>query len=268
MNKTIAHSYLFVPANRPERFDRACSSGADAVIVDLEDAVPPSEKDAARASLAGWLSAERNVYVRLNAADTPWHEADVALCRLPGVAGVILPKAEHVGPSLLAVCAERNLPLLPLIETALGFHNAATIAAGKHVQRLVFGTIDFQVDVGIDGEGDELLFFRSQLVLISRLAGLQPPVDGVCTEIDEPEQLNEDTMRAKRLGFSAKLCIHPRQVPLVNVCFAPTQEEVMWAERVVTAARKADGAAIALDGKMVDRPVIMKAERILQSARR
>jgi len=166
------------------------------------------------------------------------------------------------------VCTERNLPLLPLIETALGFQNAAKIAAGKQVQRLVFGTIDFQVDVGIDGDGDELLFFRSQLVLISRLAGLQPPVDGVCTEIDEPEQLNDDTMRAKRLGFSAKLCIHPRQVPLVNVCFAPTQEEVMWAERVVTAARKADGAAIALDGRMVDRPVIMKAERILRSARR
>lgn len=269
MNKTIAHSYLFVPANRPERFDRACSSGADAVIVDLEDAVPPAEKDAARVSLAGWLgSAPRSVYVRINAADTPWHEGDVALCRLPGVAGVILPKAENVGQALVDVCTERNLPLLPLIETALGFQNAARIAAGKQVQRLVFGTIDFQVDVGIDGDGDELLFFRSQLVLISRLAGLQPPVDGVCTEIDEPEQLNDDTMRAKRLGFSAKLCIHPRQVPLVNVCFAPTQEEVMWAERVVTAARKADGAAIALDGRMVDRPVIMKAERILRSARR
>ncbi|MFO1320514.1 MAG: CoA ester lyase [Burkholderiales bacterium] len=268
MQPSVVHSYLFVPGNRPERFERAWSSGADAVIVDLEDAVPPSEKEGARASLKAWLNPAKPVYIRVNAADTPWHIEDVALCRTEGVAGIILPKAEFVGANLLDVCDARRIPLLPLIETAQGFHNASTIAARKQVQRLVFGTIDFQVDMGIDGEGDELLFFRSQLVLISRLAGLEAPVDGVCTEIDEPEQLNEDTLRAKRLGFGAKLCIHPRQVPLVNVCFAPTVQEIAWAEKVSSAAHAADGAAIAVDGRMVDRPVIMKAERILKSARR
>ncbi|MEO8038174.1 MAG: CoA ester lyase [Betaproteobacteria bacterium] len=266
MPNTTPRSYLFVPANRPERFDRACSSGADAVIVDLEDAVPPAEKEAARESLRHWLNPERAVLIRVNAADTPWHEADLALCTNPGVTGFVLPKAEMVSGAVAALASSGDRQLLPLIETAIGFTRAREIAGARGVHRLVFGSIDLQVDLGIDGDGEELLFFRSQLVLISRLAGIAPPVDGVCTEIDDPEQLQFDTLRGKRLGFGGKLCIHPRQVPLVNECFTPTEVELAWAARVLDAATKASGAAIAVDGRMVDRPVILKAERILALA--
>lgn len=266
MHAAPARSYLFVPGNRPERFARACSSGAHAVIVDLEDAVPPGEKDTARAALAAWLSPANPVFVRVNAADTPWHAADLELCKAAGVAGVVLPKAEFIGNHLIDICEAGDRHILPLIETAAGFEAARKIAGSPRVQRLLFGSIDFQVDLGIDGEGDELLFFRSQLVLVSRLAGIQAPVDGVCTEIDEPETLEADTLRGKRLGFGGKLCIHPRQVPLVNARFAPSPEEIVWAKRVLEAADKADGAAVAVDGRMVDRPVILKAERIALEA--
>ncbi len=265
---SLARSYLFVPGNRPERFERAVTSGSHAVIVDLEDAVPPGEKDNARASLAAWLRADRPVHIRVNAAETPWHEADVALCRSPGVAGIVLPKAEQISKAVRDLCKPGGPALLPLIETAVGIDRLRDIAAEPAVQRLVFGSIDLQVDLGIEGEGEELLFFRSQIVLASRLARLPPPVDGVCTEIDEPERLEADTLRAKRLGFGGKLCIHPRQVPLVNQCFVPSAEQLAWAQRVMAAAEKASGAAIAVDGRMVDRPVILQAEHIVREAQR
>lgn len=262
-----ARSYLFVPGSRPERFERACSAGADAVIVDLEDAVPPPDKEAASAALAGWLKPERPVLVRINGVDTPWHEADLALCRRPGVAGIVLPKAERIDRNLIDLCEETRLRLYPLIETAEGLMVARELAQCPVVERLIFGSIDFQVDLGIEGEGEELLYFRSQIVLASRLARVAPPVDGVCTEIDEPEQLQADTLRAKRMGFGAKLCVHPRQVPLVNACFSPTPEEVAWAEKVIEAATRSDGAPVAVDGRMVDRPVILQARRIMELER-
>ena len=268
MTTDVARSYLFVPGSRPERFERALGSGAHAVIVDLEDAVPPDQKVAARESLARWLAPSHPVMVRINPPGTEWHDGDLALCRLPGVAGIVVPKIETVDPVLEALCREGSRALLPLIETGAGFDNARAIAASPVVPRLLFGSIDFQVDLGIDGDGEELLHFRSQLVLVSRLAGLQPPADGVCTEIDDPEMLEADTERARRLGFGAKLCIHPRQVPLVNACFTPGPEEVLWARRVLAAATQSRGAAVALDGRMVDRPVILKAERIVREAER
>jgi citrate lyase subunit beta/citryl-CoA lyase len=267
MQSAIARSYLFVPGNRPERFDKACAAGADAVIVDLEDAVPPAEKDAARAAVAQWLSPQQPVLVRINGADSTWFERDLDLCGLPGVAGIVLPKAERVDD--IVRLTERGAPLvLPLIETAQGMWNAHAVAQARGVQRLMFGSIDFQLDAGIDGEGEELLYFRSQLVLVSRIAGLQPPVDGVTVSIDDAAQLNADTQRARRLGFGGKLCIHPKQVAGVNQCFMPGAEEIDWAHRVLRAAAEADGAAVALDGKMVDLPVIRKAEDIVREAAR
>jgi citrate lyase subunit beta/citryl-CoA lyase len=235
------------------------------VIVDLEDAVPPVQKDAARAAVAQWLSAAQPVIVRINAAGTPWFDDDARMCARPGVVGVMLPKAD----SAEAIDAARSrigetVALFPLIETARGLWNALPVARAPGVARLVFGSIDYQADLGIDD--DELISARSQLVLASRVAEIASPVDGVTTAIDDEDALRRDTRRARRLGFGAKLCIHPKQVPLVNEAFRPTGAEVEWARRVVEADAAAGGAAIAVDGKMVDRPVLLKARAILAEA--
>jgi len=214
--------------------------------------------------VAAALDPSMPVVVRINAEDTPWFEDDLALCRHAGVAAIMLPKAESVDN--LSRVAQLGLPVLPLIETACGMANVDALARVKGVARLAFGAIDFQFDLGIEGDDEELLYFRSMLVLASRVAGLAPPIDGVTVALDDDAQLHADTLRARRVGFGAKLCIHPRQVVPVNAGFRPTHAEVAWATCVLVAAREANGAAVAVDGKMVDRPVILRAERIVDDA--
>ncbi|MFO1329405.1 MAG: CoA ester lyase [Rubrivivax sp.] len=261
-------SYLFVPADRPERFDKALRAGADAVIVDLEDAVAPAAKPAARDALAGWLaSAEAQpVVVRINAAQTPWFDDDLRLCTQAAVQAVVVPKAESA--EVLAHVAARapGKAVLPLVESAAGIDALRSLGAVAGVARLVFGSIDFQADLGIEGEDDALLFFRSQIVLASRLAGLDAPVDGVTTALGDDGAVAQDTARARRLGFGAKLCIHPRQVAAVNQGFMPSAQELDWAQRVLAAAQASGGAAVAVDGKMVDAPVLLRAQRLLARA--
>jgi len=257
-------SYLFVPGNRPDRFPKACAAGADAVVLDLEDSVAAGDKSMARAAVAAWLTAAQPVLVRVNTSDSEWFRDDLSLARKQGIAGVLLPKAERVEEIRLIVeNFGADVPILPQIETARGFRNALALGSEKPVQRLLFGSIDFQLDLGMSAEEEELLYFRSQIVLDSRLAGVQPPVDGVTTDIDSTERVRADTLRARRLGFGGKMCIHPKQVPVVNECFTPSAEEEAWARRVVQASSEARGAAISVDGKMVDRPVVARAEVIL-----
>ena len=259
----LQRSLLFVPGSRPERFDKALAAGADAVIIDLEDAVAPADKLAAREALRAWLRPERAIVVRINAADTPWFVGDIALCALPGVAAVMLPKAERAD-TIASLMAAGASGVLPLIESGAGFAALTTVAAAPGVQRLVFGSIDFQLDLGMrDALEDELLYFRSQIVLASRLAGLAAPIDGVSTAIDDAEALHTDVQRARRLGFGGKLCIHPKQVAGVHRGFASNADELAWAQRVLAASAAAGGAAIAVDGKMVDKPVLLRAERIV-----
>jgi citrate lyase subunit beta/citryl-CoA lyase len=260
-------SYLFVPGSRPERFDKAMAVGADVVIIDLEDAVSPVDKDSARASVSAWLSAEKPICLRINPPDTVWFATDLALCAHPGVAAVMLPKAAQVADidRLRKAGAQR---VLPLIESAQGFVNLSALAAAEGVERLAFGSIDFAVDLGIEGDDRELDYFRSQLVLASRVAGIAPPIDGVTTAIDDTAVLASETLRGKRFGFGAKLCIHPAQLAVVRASYLPAASEVAWAERVLAAAAGSQGAAVAVDGKMVDRPVILKAEQILVRAGR
>jgi citrate lyase subunit beta / citryl-CoA lyase len=262
MDTPLPRSYLFVPGNRPDRFDKALAAGADAVIVDLEDAVPMAAKDDARKAVAAWLAPSHPVVIRINGPDTDWFGDDVALCGLPGVAAVMVPKAEQRDPLHRVARVAPGRAILPLIESAAGFDNARTLATCDGVQRLVFGSIDFQLDLGIQGD-EELLFYRSQLVLVSRLARRGAPVDGVTAAFDDDAALQRDTERARRLGFGAKLCIHPRQVSGVNRGLAPSEAEVTWARRVVAAAQQAQGAAVAVDGKMIDRPVILRAQALL-----
>lgn len=268
MDAPLIRSYLFVPATRPERIAKARASGAGAVIVDLEDAVALSEKSHARAALSNGCSGGRGLLVRVNGAQTEWFEEDLRVCASIGVDGIVLPKAER--PEQIRGARERlgaDAIVLPIIESALGYAALASLCAEPGVPRVAFGSIDFQLDLGIEGEDEQLAYFRSGIVLASRLAGLQPPVDGVTVEIDDPVRLRSDTLRGKRMGFGAKLCIHPRQVAEVNTCFAPSMDEIEWARRIVRAASTAGNAAVAVDGTMVDRPVILKAERILAEAR-
>lgn len=264
-NRVLAVSYLFVPGNRPERFPKALAAGADAVIVDLEDAVPAQAKDLARDMVREALDAARPVWVRVNAAETPWFATDVeALAGHPGVAGILLPKAEDAAQvEAVLARAHASLRVIPIIESARGYAHRDALCGARGVQRLAFGTLDFQVDTGIDGEDQELDMFRSALVLSSRLAGLAAPVDGVTTVIDDPERIEAHARRGRRFGFGGKLCIHPRQLEPVHRAYAWSDAEQAWARRVLDAVDASEGAAVAVDGKMVDMPVILKARRIL-----
>jgi citrate lyase subunit beta/citryl-CoA lyase len=258
----VHRSYLFVPANRPDRYAKACATRAHAIIVDLEDAVPADEKSVARTLLAQWLpAAPRPVLVRINAADTEWFEGDLGVCAARNVAGVLLPKCERVDDVRRIADACADVPIHPLIETARGLWDALTVARAPGVRSLLFGSLDFQADVGTSD--DELLYARSHLVVASRVAGIDAPIDGVTQAIDDPELLRRDTRRSRELGFGGKACIHPKQVDIVNDCFAPSADDVAWAQAVVDAFAKAAGSAVQVDGRMVDRPVLLKAQAIL-----
>lgn len=264
---TPAQSYLFVPGNKSERFGKALASGADAVIIDLEDAVEPEAKIAARDAIAQWVSPERPVFVRINARNTPWFEADAALGTLKGVAGIVLPKAESAEDVCAAIAiARRRVPVYPLIESANGMWNAHDVAKAPYVARLMFGTLDFIADMGMSNDGVSLNHFRSQLALISRVAGIESPVDGVTPDIDDGERIERDALNGKQLGFGAKLCIHPKQIGFVHKCFRPNEDEVHWARRVLDAMRDSNGGVVTVDGKMVDRPVMLRAAWIAKLA--
>lgn len=266
-------TYLFVPADRPERYAKARAAGADAVIVDLEDAVAPAAKLRARDALANALDSALDeaapLIVRVNAAGTPWFDDDLALCRHPGVAAVMLPKADGID----AVChAFENAfkDVLPIIESARGIEEVRAIARVPGVVRLAFGSIDMAVDLGIDCAPDggeaELQPYRAQVVLASRLGCLAAPADGVSLAIDDAPRLRADAERSRRLGFGAKLCIHPKQIAVVQGVFDPDPERVAWARRVCAAFAASGGAAVAGDGEMIDVPVVERARAVLRSA--
>ena len=269
-----AHSLLFVPATRPERFVKALASGADCIIVDLEDAVAEGSKDSAREQLAQHLpqltpAQLTRTVVRINAVGTRWHEADLALLRNWTMHGatVMLPKSEDSG-ALRGVAQKLGdgARIVALIESLAGLDAADALAREPHVVRLAFGHLDFQLDVGIHATADEpeLAFARSALVAASRRARLPAPVDGVTTDTRSAERLAVDARRARAFGFGGKLCIHPNQVAGVNEAFGHTEAERAWARRVLEEAARHGGEAFSLDGRMIDLPVIRAAEAILR----
>ncbi len=263
-----AVTWLFVPGDRPQRFATAVASGADSVILDLEDAVATDAKEIARGHVARWLAdGEHRAWVRVNAVATPWHDADLdALAEAPGLAGIIVPKAESA--TELGRLRERVgalTGLVALVESAFGLHNAVELAAAA--DRLAFGSIDFAVDVGAEHTWTALLHARSTLVLASRLAGVQSPIDGVTTALRDEDVLAADVAAAHDLGFTGKLCIHPAQVEPVARGFAPTPAEVEWAERVLGAVGQGSPGAVSFDGAMVDKPVMDRARRIVHRSR-
>ncbi|MGO4397932.1 HpcH/HpaI aldolase/citrate lyase family protein [Achromobacter sp. PAB15] len=262
----LARSLLFVPGDRPDRYARAVASGAHVVILDLEDAVAPAAKAQARADVAAWLAQGGHGIVRINAADTEWYQEDVrALQGAPGAA-VMLPKADAATVAQ-TVQALPGRPIIALLETVRGYMDLHKMARLPGVARIAFGSVDFAVDSGIADEGDAMTAIRTEIVLACRHAGLAAPIDGVSLEFNDPEQMQADARRARQLGFGGKLCIHPRQVGAVNAAFLPTADEQDWARRVLAAFDASHGAATALDGKMIDKPVVERARRIAAESR-
>ena len=256
---------LFVPGDRPERFAKAAASGADAVILDLEDAVAAERKAFARERVCDHgLDGSRTI-IRVNARASPCFEADLSALRMVRFAALMLPKVESA-EDVAAVHAAlgRIAPVIPLIETAAGLASLTGILAAPGVCLAAFGSIDYALDLGCEPGWTPLLAARCELVLRSRLTGLAAPLDGVTTTIDDPAAVEHDARQAAALGFGGKLAIHPRQIAAIGRAFLPDAVAVAWARRVVSTA--AEGSAQSLDGEMIDRPVVERARRILARA--
>jgi citrate lyase subunit beta/citryl-CoA lyase len=268
-----AYSFLFVPANQPERYGKALASGADGVIIDLEDAVGLDDKAKARELLKNtWSSIsveeKKRVIIRCNAPGSSFYAADLVLAKELQVRHLMIPKTES--PDHINGAAEelKNTAFIPMIETPLGLHHLNEIASAEQVLRLALGNLDMQVEMGIscDDNETEIDTARFMLVLASKLAQIAPPLDGVTPSTDDEPRIFAHAQKAKRFGFGAKLCIHPKQIPIIKRAFSPTVEEISWAKRVIAADNASNGQAVKVDGKMVDRPVVMLARRILRLA--
>lgn len=271
---TTIRSFLFVPASRVDRFEKALDSEADAVVIDLEDAVPTDAKASARDDLCDWLESHqedeaeilKKTWVRINPLHSPWGHDDIDALSDFHLAGWVLPKAESpYDVEQVVNLKPKRTQLALLIESAAGMAHARLLAATEGVNRLMFGTLDFQRDLNMhcDALETQLDSFRAELTLASRLAGLEAPVDGATPSTTDIELVQAAVTRARAFGFGAKLCIHPRQVAAVNQAFLPTDKEYDWAQRVMQANKKHRGGAFAVDGKMVDAPVIRLAEQII-----
>jgi citrate lyase subunit beta/citryl-CoA lyase len=259
---TSPATWLFVPGDRADRFDKAVASGPEEVIIDLEDAVGPHAKRQAGEAVASWLRAG-SAWVRINAVATPWHGDDLStLAGAPGLRGIMVPKAEDASV-LEEVHARAGVPVIALIESGRGIDRAESIASATGVSRLAFGSVDFALDIGAAETRDSLLLARSRLVIASRLAGLTAPIEGITGKIDDPHQVYDDARYARDLGFGAKLCIHPRQLEPAARAFTPLAEEIEWA-RTIVGASTAPGA-VQVGGEMVDLPVLERARRLLRS---
>jgi citrate lyase subunit beta/citryl-CoA lyase len=267
-----ARSFLFVPGSDERKLGRALEAGADAVIADLEDAVVAAEKPRARAlvaeALAGGASCLR--LVRVNAAGTSWFADDLAAVGSLGLDGVVLPKAT---PEAAAVAAEAGVPVVAIVETAAGLQRAGELAQTTPVAALVLGAVDLGLALGLEPRPDglELLVPRSTVVVASAAAGLRGPVDQVWLDVRDDEGLARDCALGRSLGFRGKACIHPAQVPVVNEAFAPSEDEVRRAREVVAAYDRAAAegtGAVALDGELVDLPVVERARQTLADAKR
>jgi citrate lyase subunit beta/citryl-CoA lyase len=279
----LLRSFLFAPGNHPRRVEKALTLDADAVILDLEDAVATAEKVTTRAAIAAALTQPRTglLYVRINAADTEFCYGDLVAVAHHGLDGMILPKVES--PATLTTIdwvlqqiererglAEGGIDLIPIIETARGLTQLdAILAAGIRVKRIAFGAGDFTLDVNMQWKRDEaeLSYARARIVTASRAAGLEAPLDTVWVDLQDAEGLEASARAALAYGFQGKMCIHPNQVAAVNNVFTPSEDEIAFAERVVAAFTKAEAegvASIQLDGKFIDYPIVYRAQRVLE----
>jgi len=269
----FSSNFLFVPGTRSERFAKALNSGADAVILDLEDAVAEEDKENARNAIrAAWPQftdeQKKRLVLRSNSPGSKFYSADLILAQELKVACLLIPKSESLDQINGAAQILHHTAIIPMIETAIGLDRLKELANSNQVLRLALGNLDLQADLGMtcDDQETELQTARYQIVLASRLAKIAPPIDGVTPSTDDVERISADTQRSKRMGFGAKLCIHPKQVAPVKAAFMPSAEEVSWAQRVIEADKNSKGGAVKLDGRMIDRPVVLLAQRTLAIA--
>ncbi|WP_174614477.1 HpcH/HpaI aldolase/citrate lyase family protein [Virgibacillus ihumii] len=287
---SVCRSYLFVPAKELSIINKAINSEADSVIIDLEDAVAYSEKNNARELVKESLQKLNNqkpVYVRINDIGTPFWEEDLAYSVQYGAHGVIVPKSENPedisyickriremtqnknGTVLRETNDSNSFEVIPLLETAKGIQFAYEIAKSDSlVSKLAFGSIDYSLDIGcqLSSSGDELLYARSRIVVGSRAADREGPIDAVFPSLNNPGGLEYEATQAKKLGFKGKLTIHPKQVDIVNNLFMPGDEELREAREIVEQFEKAEQeglASISVNGNLVDYPVYKKAKEVL-----
>jgi len=291
---SLNRSFLFAPGNHPRRVEKALSLGADAVILDLEDAVATSDKAAARKPVAEALKGPRRCrgYVRPNAPSSPFCYQDLVETLHDKVDGVVLPKVEsaadlHAIDWLMAALerehgiTEGSIDLIPMVETAAGVARVDRIVQARNlrpyrapwrVKRLAFGAADYSLDVGLvpSHEEPELAEARARVVLASRAAGMEGPLDSPWFHLRDMEGYRRAVERSRRGGFQGRLCVHPDQVPVANELFTPSADEVARAERIVAAFRQAEArgaAAVEVDGQMVDYPIVHRAQALLETMR-
>ena len=287
----LIRTALFVPGNRPDRVDKAVGLGADMVIIDLEDAVPLKDKVSTRQIVREKIEnhAENKLMVRINSLESGLVQGDLAEIVTPGLDAVMLPKVEKSEDivqihAMLVAVEQRNqidpgsLALVALIETALGVENAFQIASTKtepdRLHTLAFGAADFTLDMGIriSKTGEELFYPRTRLAIACRAACIKPPLDTpFMIDLKDQEALRMDILRGRDLGFGGKLCIHPNQIDICNNLYSPSQAELEFATQVVHAFEEAEAngiAAIQVNGKFIDYPVVEQSRRILKIAAR
>ncbi|MEV6558605.1 CoA ester lyase [Nocardia sp. NPDC051756] len=270
-------SALYVPGSRPELFDKAMSSRADVVLLDLEDSVPPAAKDRARTAVAAWLSESRasgpRIWVRVNPGSIG--EADLAAVAVAGVSAVCLAKTESAAQVHVAGAVLREfepcpggIRICPILESASAVLAAREIAAAPRIDRLQLGETDLCAEIGVDPSPDdrELWAVRSQVVLASAAVGIAPPLGPVRTDFGDLEALKVSTMALARMGFRGRACIHPAQVAVVNEVFAPDPADIERARALVARFDAAGGAALDDEGRMVDLAVVRRARRLLANS--
>ncbi len=263
---------LYVPGDRPDRFDKAARSGADAIIIDLEDSVAPDRKAMARSATSEYLATPPHcpVVVRINESGTPWYAADLAMSiGVPNLSGIRLPKAEIAAQIEDASNRSGGRRVQAVVETALGVENLLEIASAPATASVSLGEADLRSALGITA-ADGLDWIRARLVVAASAAGLPPPMMSVWTSLADPAGLAVSCTEGRARGFVGRAAIHPSQVPVIREAFAPTADQLRGAREVLsaldTAAARSSGVAVLADGRMIDGAMRRAAERLLALA--
>ncbi len=267
-----AKSFLFVPSIYPERFIKALQSGANQIIIDLEDSVEEAKKEVGRKNIADFSSQcvknNDKFLIRINETQSAEFQKDLSLISTikesNSIVGIVLPKAQNYED--IDILSKFELPIIPIIESALGVENLDDIARHPSVLALSFGSLDMTLDLNLqEGEGKNFILnsIRTQIVLKSVKYNLLSPINGVYPDIKNIDGLKEDLLFAKSMGFGGSLCIHPNQVVPINEVFSPSAQQIAWAKEILSLRKNSNDIIFNHNGMMVDLPVIKKAEQIL-----